>query len=123
MGAIYGLVACLNSYSDISMPIIVDTPLAGFGMGMVKSWTEVVPGSFAQTIALINSAEKRALQFWWEPNSSEIEFFTLLRENENHLTGQDHDWNERSEQPTTGAMYVTSDLQIFSDYESDIGGV
>ena len=123
LGAIYGLVACLNSYSDISMPIIVDTPLAGFGMGMVKSWTEVVPGSFAQTIALINSAEKRALKFWWEPNSSEIEFFTLLRENENHLTGQDHDWNEQSEQPTTGAMYVTSDLQIFSDYESEIGGV
>ena len=105
------------------MPIIVDPPLAGFGMGMVKSWTEVVPGSFAQTIALINSAEKRALKFWWEPNSSEIEFFTLLRENENHLTGQDHDWNEDSEQPTTGAMYVTSDLQIFSDYESEIGGV
>lgn len=122
LGAIYGLVACLNAYSDVSMPIIVDTPLAGFGMGMVKSWTDVVPGSFAQTIALINSAEKRALQFWWQQNHDDIKFYTFLRENENYLTGRDTNWREDAEQPTTGQMYVSSEYEVFSEYESQVGG-
>ena len=104
------------------MPIIVDTPLAGLGMGMVRSRTDVDPGSFSQTIALINSAEKRALEFWWRPNASEIEFYTLLRANENYLTGRDANWTEESTQLTTGMMYVSSDFEVFSEYESEIGG-
>jgi hypothetical protein len=121
LGAIYGLVASLNQYSDISLPIIVDTPLAGFGRGMAKAWKGVVPGSFGQTIALINSSEKFDLKFWWESQPEDIQFYTFLRENENHLTGVDHGWTEGDEQQTTGTMYVESSFDIFSEYESDVG--
>ena len=58
LGAIYGLVASLNTYSDVSLPIVVDTPLAGFGRGMAHAWQKVVISTFDQTVSLINSSEK-----------------------------------------------------------------
>ena len=62
LGAVYGFVASLNDYSNISLPIVVDTPLAGFGRGMAVAWQQVVQRTFDQTIALINSSEKEALR-------------------------------------------------------------
>ena len=51
-----------------------------------------------------------------------IKFYTFLRENENHLTGRDTNWREDAEQPTTGQMYVSSEYEVFSEYESQVGG-
>ena len=48
LGAVYGLVSALNQYADVSLPIVVDTPLAGFGKGMVKSWVEVIAGDLGR---------------------------------------------------------------------------
>ena len=121
LGAIYGLVASLNTYSDVSLPIVVDTPLAGFGRGMAHAWQKVVISTFDQTVSLINSSEKFDLEFWWGSQPDNVQYFTFLRENENPLTGKDYDWNEDNEQETTGPMYVNAEFEIFSEYEKDVG--
>ena len=126
LGAIYGLVASLNQYSDISLPIVVDTPLAGFGKGMAKAWKEVVPGNFDQTIALINSGEKDLLKFWWsnEQNKDQVSVFTMLRENEDVRTGIDLGWDpevDPQDLKTTGPMYISSSTEDFELYEIDVG--
>ena len=121
LGAIYGLVASLNTYSDVSLPIVVDTPLAGFGRGMAHAWQKVVISTFDQTVSLINSSEKFDLEFWWGSQPENVQFFTFLRENENPLTGKDHDWTEDYEQETTGPMYVNENFEVFAEYEKDVG--
>lgn len=121
LGAIYGLVASLNTYSDVSLPIVVDTPLAGFGRGMAHAWQKVVISTFDQTVSLINSSEKFDLEFWWGSQPDNVQYFTFLRENENPLTGKDYDWNEDNEQETTGPMYVNAEFEIFAEYEKDVG--
>lgn len=121
LGAIYGLVSALNKYSDVSLPIIVDTPLAGMGKGMVHSWREVVPETFDQLIALINSTEKDSLKFWWENEykNKDISLFTFMRRNENVDYGYD---NIHGDKPT-GKMYITGKYEIFDHYERYRGDV
>ena len=83
LGAVYGFVASLNDYSNISLPIVVDTPLAGFGRGMAVAWQQVVQRTFDQTIALINSSEKGSLEEWWSVGgrqNPDVSLFTFLRE-------------------------------------------
>ena len=77
-------------------------------------------GQLGQAISKVLS-EKFDLKFWWESQPEDIQFYTFLRENENHLTGVDHGWTEGDEQQTTGTMYVESSFDIFSEYESDVG--
>ena len=117
LGAIYGLVSALNKYSDVSLPIIVDTPLAGMGVGMVNSWKEVIPASFDQVIALINSTEKNSLRFWWENEEElkDITVFTMMRKNEHVNYGYDNIQGD----PPTGKMYITSSLETFDNYEKE----
>lgn len=115
LGAIYGLVAALNKYADVSLPIIVDTPLAGMGVGMVNSWKEVIPETFDQVIALINSTEKNSLRFWWEneEDMKSISVFTFMRENEH----EDYGYDNIKGDPPTGKMYITDNWKIFDNYE------
>jgi hypothetical protein len=114
LGAVYGLVAALNEYADISLPIIVDTPLAGFGKGMAKSWKDVIGDGFEQGIALLNSSEKDDLRFWW--SQEDLVVYTFLRENEVIRTGKDPNGG-----PTTGTMYIDDTLETFDLYEIDVG--
>jgi len=114
LGAVYGLVSALNEYADISLPIVVDTPLAGFGKGMAKSWKDVVGMGFDQGIALINSSEKDSLRFWWE--QEELVLYTWLRENEEVRTGKDPGGGD-----ATGTMYIDDSLETFNQYEIDVG--
>ena len=125
LGAVYGFVASLNDYSNISLPIVVDTPLAGFGRGMAVAWQQVVQRTFDQTIALINSSEKGSLEEWWSVGgrqNPDVSLFTFLRENENPLTGADHDWDGTgdADSKTTGPMFISSELSDFRDYERDV---
>ena len=125
LGAVYGFVASLNDYSNISLPIVVDTPLAGFGRGMAVAWQQVVQRTFDQTSALINSSEKGNLQEWWSVGgrkNPDVSLFTFLRENENPLTGADHDWDGTGglDSKTTGPMFISSELSDFRDYERDV---
>jgi len=114
LGAVYGLVAALNEYADISLPIIVDTPLAGFGKGMAKSWKDVIGDGFEQGIALLNSSEKDSLRFWW--SQEDLVVYTFLRDNEVIRTGKDPNGG-----PTTGTMYIDDTLETFDLYEIDVG--
>jgi hypothetical protein len=121
LGAIYGLVSALNKYSDVSLPIIVDTPLAGMGKGMVHSWREVIPETFDQVIALINSTEKDSLRFWWEnkDESKNISLFTFMRKNEN----VDYGYDNIAGDPPSGKMYITGNYDTFDHYERFRGKV
>jgi len=114
LGAVYGLVSALNEYADISLPIVVDTPLAGFGKGMAKSWKDVVADGFDQGIALLNSSEKDDLRFWW--SQEDLVVYTFLRENEVIRTGKDPNGGD-----TTGTMYIDDSLETFDLYEIDVG--
>ena len=114
LGAVYGLVSALNEYADVSLPIVVDTPLAGFGKGMAKSWKDVVGDGFHQGIALLNSSEKDALRFWWDQD--DLALYTFLRENEQVRTGRDPGGGE-----TTGSMFIDGSQETFDLYEIDVG--
>ncbi len=114
LGAVYGLVAALNEYADVSLPIVVDTPLAGFGKSMSKSWKDVVGGGFNQGIALINSSEKDSLRFWW--SQDDLTLYTFLRENEQVRTGRDPGGGD-----TTGTMFIDGSQETFDLYEIDVG--
>ena len=114
LGAIYGLVSALNQYADVSLPIVVDTPLAGFGKGMSKSWVDVIGNGFEQGVGLLNSGEKDHLRFWW--SQEDLTLYTFLRENEEVRTGKDPDGKDPS-----GPMYVDSSDENFDLYEVDVG--
>ena len=114
LGAVYGLVSALNQYADVSLPIVVDTPLAGFGRGMAQAWVDTVVDSFDQGIALINSLEKDGIRAWW--SQEDITCYTFLRENEQVRTGKDPDGGK-----TTGAMYIDPSNETFDLYEIDVG--
>ena len=60
------------------LPIVVDTPLAGFGRGMAVAWQQVVQRTFDQTIALINSSEKGSLEEWWSVGGRQIQMSRCL---------------------------------------------
>ena len=110
----YGLVSALNEYADVSLPIVVDTPLAGFGKGMAKSWRDVIGMGFDQGIALLNSSEKDSLRFWWE--QEELVLYTWLRENEEVRIGKDPGGGD-----ATGTMYIDNTEETFDLYEIDVG--
>ena len=114
LGAVYGLVSALNEYADVSLPIVVDTPLAGFGRGMTKSWKEVIGEGFDQGIGLLNSGEKDLLRFWWQ--QEDLALYTFLRANEVVRTGR----NPNDREPT-GTMFIDNTEETFDQYEIDVG--
>ncbi len=114
LGAIYGLVSALNQYADVSLPIVVDTPLAGFGKGMSKSWVDVIGNGFEQGVGLLNSGEKDHLRFWW--SQEDLTLYTFLRENEEVRTGRDP-----GDKDPSGPMYVDPSEENFDLYEIDVG--
>jgi len=114
LGAIYGLVSALNQHSDVSLPIVVDTPLAGFGKSMSKSWVDVIGDGFQQGIGLVNSGEKDHLRFWW--TQEDLMLYTFLREDEVVRTERGPDGGDPS-----GPMFIDSSVENFDLYGIDVG--
>ena len=108
LGGSYAFISALYEYAEVSIPLVLDTPLAGFGQGMSAAWTELVPPTFDQVIALINSNEMISLKGWFETN--DIDCFLIRRSDENIRTAS----------PQTGKMIVDIDKDNFANYESDV---
>ena len=108
LGGSYAFISALYEYAEVSIPLVLDTPLAGFGQGMSAAWTELVPPTFDQVIALINSNEMISLKGWFETN--DIDCY-LIRRNDEDI---------RTASPQTGKMIVDTDKDNFSNYESDV---
>lgn len=108
LGGSYAFISALYEYAEVSIPLVLDTPLAGFGQGMSASWTQLVPTTFDQVIALINSNEMISIKGWFETN--EIDCYLIRRTNEEISKGK----------PQTGKMIVDDDIINFVNYESDV---
>jgi DNA sulfur modification protein DndD len=108
LGGTYAFISALYEYAEVSIPLVLDSPLAGFGQGMSAAWTELVPPTFDQVIALINSSEMISLKGWFEAN--DIDCYLIRRSGENITTGR----------PQTGKMIIDSDKKNFTNYESDV---
>ena len=108
LGGSYAFISALYEYAEVSIPLVLDTPLAGFGQGMSAAWTELVPPTFDQVIALINSNEMISLKGWFENN--DIDCYLIRRSDEDIRTAS----------PQTGTMIVDKDKDNFSNYESDV---
>lgn len=126
LAALYGLVSSLNSYSSVDFPIVIDTPFAGFGQGMVNEWAETVPRAFSQTILLINGLEKQGLRGTWicesKPHPT-CSYYTLRRTNENLKTGKDKSDSPKipdQQLKTSGKMIVSTIYKDFLNYESAV---
>lgn len=111
LGGAYAFVSALNNYAEVSIPLVLDTPFAGFGKGMAANWTKLVPETFDQVIALINSLEMVGLYSWFE-NNEDVETYLIRRKDENIRTGL----------PQEGKMILDMDLNNFVNYEIDAGG-
>ena len=105
LGGAYAFVSALNSYAEVSLPFVLDTPLAGFGKGMVSSWATLVPNTFDQCIALINSLEREGLDPYH--GSNEYSNWTIRREHEEIKEGE----------PQTGKMICDPSYENFCMYE------
>ena len=105
LGGAYAFVSALNSYAEVSLPFVLDTPLAGFGKGMVSSWATLVPNTFDQCIALINSLEREGLDPYH--GSNEYSNWTIRREHEEIKEGE----------PQTGKMICDPSYENFCVYE------
>jgi len=108
LGGTYAFISALYDYAEVSLPLVLDTPLAGFGAGMVAAWTRLIPVTFDQTIALINSGEKKLLEGWFV--NDEIDCYLIRRNDEVINTGI----------PQEGKMILDTDSNNFINYESDV---
>jgi hypothetical protein len=108
LGGSYAFISALYEYAEVSIPLVLDTPLAGFGQGMSAAWTQLVPPTFDQVIALINSNEMISLKGWFEPNN--IDCYLVRRTDEDVTKGM----------PQTGKMIIDNDLNNFANYESEV---
>ena len=61
VSACYSVASAISSLGDINIPLICDTPFAGFDEGMVPKWFDSISSTFPQAIVLLNTLEKRAL--------------------------------------------------------------
>jgi DNA sulfur modification protein DndD len=107
LGGAYAFVSALNSYAEVSLPFVLDTPLAGFGKGMVSSWATLVPNTFDQCIALINSLEREGLDPYHGGN--EYSNWTIRREREEIKLGA----------PQEGRMICDPSYENFCVYEEE----
>ena len=98
----------MYQYAEVSIPLVLDTPLAGFGDGASADWTKLVPPTFNQVIALINSSEMRALKGWFEKGNADV--YLIRRADEVIPLGK----------PQTGKMIVDSNVDNFVTYERDV---
>jgi len=110
LGGAYAFVSALYNYAEVSIPLVLDTPFAGFGKGMTVNWTQLVPETFDQVIAFINSLEMEGLSNWFRSNEN-VENYLIRRENEDINTGM----------PQDGKMILDKDINNFTNYESMSG--
>jgi len=108
LGGSYAFISALYQYAEVSIPLVLDTPLAGFGDGASADWTKLVPPTFNQVIALINSSEMRALKGWFEKGNADV--YLIRRADEVIPLGK----------PQTGKMIVDSNVDNFVTYERDV---
>jgi hypothetical protein len=108
LGGSYAFISALYKYAEVSIPLVLDTPLAGFGDGATADWTKLVPPTFDQVIALINSSEMRSLKGWFTREN--LDCYLIRREDEDITIGK----------PQTGKMIVDSNINNFQNYERDV---
>lgn len=110
LGGSYAFISALYEYAEVSIPLVLDTPLAGFGKGMASSWSRLVPEKFDQVIALINSLEMESLKGWFNNPKNNVGCYLLRRSEEEIRTGK----------PQSGPMILDLDLNNFMEYEADV---
>ena len=61
VSACYSIAQAITKLGQISIPLICDTPFAGFDFGMLPSWQKSISESFDQYMVLMNTAERATL--------------------------------------------------------------
>ena len=110
LGGSYAFISALYEYAEVSIPLVLDTPLAGFGKGMAASWTSLVPQTFDQVIPLINSLEMESLKGWFDVPENNVGCYLIRREDEFIRQGK----------PQTGTMILDLNIDNFMQYEADV---
>lgn len=110
LGGSYAFISALYEYAEVSIPLVLDTPLAGFGKGMAASWSSLVPETFDQVIPLINSLEMESLKGWFDDPKNDVGCYLIRRSDENIRTGK----------PQSGPMILDMNIDNFIQYEADV---
>jgi hypothetical protein len=80
VSASYAVAAAITSLGDISIPLVADTPFAGWDEEMVPKWHIGVASEFHQFVLMINTSEKRLLEPVWSSPDSELHLASIRQE-------------------------------------------
>jgi DNA sulfur modification protein DndD len=105
VSACYSVASAISSLGDINIPLICDTPFAGFDEGMVPKWYDSISSTFPQVIVLLNTLEKRALVEGAWKNRAENEYHCTI-----HQTGEASDGGRK--------FQLSEDMDLFLNLRS-----
>ena len=105
VSACYSVASAISSLGDINIPLVCDTPFAGFDEGMVPKWYDSISSTFPQVIVLLNTLEKRALVEGAWDNRAENEYHCTI-----HQTGEASDGGRK--------FQLSEDIDLFIDLRS-----
>jgi len=102
----YSYVTAMYMLGEIEVPLIIDSPVTGFGIGVAQNWAKEIPDKFPQVVAFITSMEKVGLIEIVSEDNVNTEVVTIRRENEG-IEGL----------PQSGKMICDMDDNFFENYE------
>lgn len=105
VSACYSVASAISSLGDINIPLVCDTPFAGFDEGMVPKWYDSISSTFPQVIVLLNTLEKRALVEGAWKDRAENEYHCSI-----HQTGEASDGGRKFE--------LSEDIELFKTLRS-----
>lgn len=106
LGAAYSFILSMYTIGNIDVPLVIDSPVTGFGLGVSNNFAEVIlQNEFSQVIGLITSMEKIGLKKFLN-GSSDVYRATIKRENET-VDGKN----------ASGPLVLDEDLEFFESYE------
>jgi hypothetical protein len=104
----YSYVTAMYEFGEIEVPLIIDSPVTGFGAGVAEDWAREIPEKFPQVIALITSLEKAGLLEMINDKKKNIYLSTIRRKDEK-LNGK----------PQVGKMICDDNEKFFINYEME----
>jgi DNA sulfur modification protein DndD len=107
LAAAYSYVTSMYNLGQIEVPLIIDSPTTGFGLGVARNWAKEIPDNYPQVIGFITSAEKVGLMEYVNNNNVSV---STIRRSKEGIKGS----------PQTGKMIIDKDRGFFENYEVDV---
>jgi len=104
LAAAYSYVTSMYQLGEIQVPLIIDSPTTGFGLGVSRNWAKEIPNNFPQIIGFITSAEKIGLLDLCKKDNVSTGTFRRRKEG---INGS----------PQEGEMIFDHDFNFFMNYE------